>query len=190
VRRGWLLVAVGLGIAAIAVAVLVARLGEDDEGSVATSEWAESVCASLSGWQSSITGLAEVEGELTQESLEERLDDAGAATDELLAELQAIGPPDLDAGDEVEQALDDSAEGLRESYESLRTAAEDALDAETPSAFLQELASLAPEFQALVRQVQDTVAALQSASLFGEVSAELEQAFAEAPSCERLREAG
>lgn len=186
----WLLVAVGLGIAAIAVAVLVARLADDGDGSVATSEWAESVCASLSGWQGSITGLAEVEGELTPQSLEERLDDAGAATDELVAEVEAIGPPDVEAGEEVEQALDDAADGLRGGYESLRAAAEDALDAETPSAFLQELASLAPEFQALVQQVQETVAALQSASLFGEASAELEQAFAEAPSCERLREAG
>jgi len=38
--------------------------------------------------------------------------------------------------------------------------------------------------------VQDTVASLQSASLFGEASAELEQAFADAESCQQLRAEG
>jgi hypothetical protein len=189
VRTRWLLVALGLVIAAILLALVVSRLG-DDEGSVETTEWAESVCSSLGEWRSAITGLADVQGELTPESLEERLDDAGSATDELVDDLEGLGPPDVEAGDDVEQALDDAAEGLRQSYDSLRVAAEDALGAETPSAFLQGLAALAPRFQALLQQVQDTVASLQSASLFGEASAELEQAFAQAPSCAELREAG
>jgi len=65
-----------------------------------------------------------------------------------------------------------------------------ALDADSPTDFLQELAALAPQFQALLQQVQDTVASLQSASLFGEASAELEQAFADAESCQQLRAEG
>jgi hypothetical protein len=49
---------------------------------------------------------------------------------------------------------------------------------------------LAPQFQALLDQTRDTIAALQSASLFGEASAELEQAFADAESCQQLRDEG
>lgn len=179
--------ALGLVIALVAI-VVVTR--DDDSGAVETTEWADSVCASLAEWRGAITGLADVQGELTADALEEKLDDAGAATDELVDELKALGPPDLEAGDDVEQALDDAAEGLRTSYESLRDAAAGALDAETPSAFLQQLAVLAPQFQALVRQAQDTVATLRSASLFAESSAELEQAFAAAPSCAQLQETG
>jgi hypothetical protein len=191
VRRGWLIVAVGVGIAAVAVAVLVARLDNDDGGgSLATTEWAESVCAGLGEWRGAITGLADVQGELTPAALGEKLDEAGTATDELVDDLKRLGPPDLEAGEDVEQALDDAADGLRESFDSLRVAAEGAVGAETPSAFLQELAALAPEFQALLQQVQDTVASLQSASLFGDASADLERAFADAPSCVALREAG
>jgi hypothetical protein len=52
---------------------------------------------------------------------------------------------------------------------------------------LGALAVLAPEFQRLVDQIEETVAALQSASLFGESSAELEQAFSDADSCQALR---
>jgi hypothetical protein len=192
VRTNWFVIAIVAGIVAIALAVLAARLTDDDSdsGSVETTSWADSVCSSLSDWRGSITGLADVEGELTAASLEDKLDDARSATDELVRDLKGLGPPDVESGEEVEQALDDAADGLQESYQSLRQSAEGALDAETPAAFLQELAALAPEFQALLQQVQDTVASLQSASLFGEASAELEQAFADSGSCQQLRDEG
>lgn len=190
-RRNWFVVAVVLGVVAIAVAVVAARLTDDDPGTVETSDWASSVCTSLGEWRGAITSLADVgDGQLTPEALEGKLDDASAATDELVDDLKGIGRPDLETGEEVEQALDDAADGLRESYDSLQLAAQGALDAETPSAFLQELAQLAPQFEALLRQIEDTVASLQSASLFGSSSAELEQAFADADSCQKLREEG
>jgi hypothetical protein len=191
VKRNWLLAAVVAGVVVIVGAAIVARLADDDFTSVDTTEWAGSVCTSLSEWRSAITGLADVgEGQLTAESLEGRLDEAGDATEELVADLKQLGPPDLEARDEVEQALDDAADGLEESFDSLRADAQEALDAGSPVDFLQELAALAPQFQALLEQVQDTVASLQSASLFGESSAELEQAFADADSCQQLRAEG
>ena len=96
--------------------------------------------------------------------------------------------PDLETGDEVEQALDDAAEGLNASYESLSLAALEALDAQTPAEFLQAVAGLGDDLQQLVAQAAETIAALESASLFGQASAELEQAFAEADSCQELNE--
>ena len=190
-RRNWFVVAVVLGIVAIVVAVVAARLTDDDEGSLDATEWAGSVCTSLGEWRDSITSLADVGGgELTAESLRAKLDDAQSATDELVSDLQALGKPDLEAGDEVQQALDDAADGIRTNYESLQEQAQAALDADSPTAFVQALAALAPQFQALLDEVQDTVATLQSASLFGDSSAELEQAFAEADSCQALRDEG
>jgi hypothetical protein len=188
VRRNWLVAAVAVVIVAIAAVVLVTRLTDDDGGSLSTTEWADSVCASLGDWRSSITSLADVGGgTLTAEALRERLAEADSATDQLVAELRDLGRPDLEAGAEVEQALDDAASGLQASYESLKTDAEAAADADTPAAFLQELAALAPDFQRLFDQIGETTAALQSASLFGESSAELEQAFSDAESCQALR---
>jgi len=191
VKRNWLLAAIVVGILVIVGAAIVARLADDDFTSVDTTEWADSVCSDLGEWRSAITGLAGVGGgELTPESLEQKLGDAGDATDELVDDLRRLGPPDVEAGGEAEQALDDAAEGLQDSFDSLRADAQGALDADTPTDFLQELAALAPQFQALLQQVQDTVASLQSASLFGEASAELEQAFADAESCQQLRAEG
>jgi hypothetical protein len=191
VKRNWLVASIVVGILVIVGAAIVARLADDDFTSVDTAEWADTVCSDLAEWRGEITGLADVsEGELTAESLEERLDEAGDATEELVQDLKRLGPPDLEAGDEAEQALDDAAEGLEESVESLRTEAQGALDADRPAEFLQELTALAPQFQALLDQTRDTIAALQSASLFGEASAELEQAFADAESCQQLRDEG
>lgn len=170
--------AVVAGVVIIAAAVLIARLEDDESGPVSAAAWADSICTSLSDWRSSITALADVSGgTLTPELLNEKLGEADAATAKLVDELKNVGPPDLEDGTDVEQALDDTADGLRAGYESLKAGAQDAADAETSAAFLQALATLAPDFQNLVNQIGDTVAALQSASLFGDASAELEQAF-------------
>lgn len=191
VRRSWVVVAGVVVIAAIVIAMQFVQVGEDDSGSVETTAWADSVCTSLSEWRGSISALADTgAAELTPESLEEGLDEARSATDDLVDSLKGIGPPEVEAGEEVEQALDDTADGLRESYESFRLSVQEALDAETPAAFLQQLAALGPELQVLSQRVEDTVASLQSASLFGDASAELEQAFADAESCQTLRGEG
>jgi hypothetical protein len=190
-RRSWLIAAIVVGVLVIVGAVIAARLADDDFTSVDTTEWAGSVCTSLSEWQASLESLATSgDGAPSVESLEDALDDARSATDDLVQDLHRLGPPDLDAGDEVEDALDDSVDGLRDSYDELDSAARDALDAGSPADALQQLAALAPQAQALVRQAREIVASLQSASLFGEASAELEQAFASADSCQQLRREG
>lgn len=186
-RRNWVVAGVVAGIAVVAVAVAIVWARGDDSARIETTVWASSVCTSLSEWRSSITSLADVSGgTLTPESLRQRLDDAEAATEALVTDLKSLGPPDLEAGADIERALDDTADGLARSYRSLQEAAENAVDAESPAAFIQALAGLADDYQRLLDQVGETVATLQSASLFGEASAELERAFADADSCQAL----
>ncbi|HEU0246417.1 MAG TPA: hypothetical protein VFR38_04955 [Gaiellaceae bacterium] len=187
-RRTWFIAAIVLAIGAVAIVVLVVRLTEDGNPQTSPAVWADSVCASLSSWRSSITSLADVSGgTLTPESLREKLDEAQGATSELVVRLRELGPPGVANGGEVEQALDDAVAGLQRSYESLQAAASDAATARDRDDFIRALALLGDDFQSLLTQVQDTVATLRSASLFGEASAELELAFADADSCRQLR---
>jgi hypothetical protein len=186
VRRNWLVVAIVVAIGAIVLAAVLARVTDDDSGSLDTATWADSACTELSDWRSSILALADVSGTLTPDVLQEKLDDARAATQELVADLEDLGPPDLESGDDVERALDDAVAGIESSYESLEQAAEEAAEAGSQGAFLQALAGLAGDFQALLAQPADAVETLQSASLFGEASAELEQAFSQSESCQAL----
>jgi hypothetical protein len=185
VRRNWFIAAIVLGVVAIVIAVVAMRASDDSPET--TTDWADSVCTSLSDWRESMAALAGEGGEpLSAETLRDRLDEAESATTQLVTELHQLGPPDVADGDEVEEALDDATAGLEESFEELRVAAEDAADAENPQDLLAALPGLADDFRNLVGQVPEFVATLQSASLFGEASAELEQAFAAAPSCQAL----
>ena len=185
-RRNWFLAAIVIGVVAIVVAALVMRLSEDDPES--TADWADAVCTSLSDWRTSIASLTEAGDEpLTADTLRDRLDEAGQATSALVGELRDLGPPDLETGDDVEQALDDAAAGLQTRFEDVQSAAEDATEAESSSELLSALTEISQDVAALLSEAGDVVATLQSASLFGDASAELEQAFAESDSCQTLQ---
>ena len=184
-RRNWFIAAVALGVAAIVVAAIAIRLSDD--GPPTTEEWAGSVCTSLSDWRDSITSLADAGDEpFTADSLREKVDDANAATSELVSELQDLGPPDLEAGDQVEEQLDQSTAELESSFDALKERADEVADS-PPSEFLQQLAGVASDFAALQTAIADRVTTLQNADVSKESKAELQQAFADAPSCQSLQ---
>jgi hypothetical protein len=184
-RRNWLLAAIVLGLVAIVVAALLMRLTEDEPPT--TQEWADEVCTSLSDWRSSITALADVGGgPITSDALSDRLSDAEDATSDLVQQLRDLGPPDLESGEDLEAELDDATAELESSFDTLRESAEEAADAPA-SELLGELADLATDFAALQAAIGQTVTTLRSADVAEESRAELEQAFADASSCQELQ---
>lgn len=186
-RRNWFVAAVVIGVAAIVIAAVAMRLSDD--GPPTTEEWAGAVCTSFADWNESITSLADVGGEpLTVDTLRDRLDEAGSATDELVTQLRDLGAPDLEAGDELQQQLDDSAAELESKFDALKESAEDVADAPA-SEFLGQLAGVASDFAALQTAIATTVSSLQDANVADESRAELQQAFADAPSCQSLQAA-
>jgi len=188
VRRNWFISAIVIGIAAIVIAAVAMRLSDD--GPPSTASWADSVCTDLSEWKTSIESLADVGGEtLTPELLRETLDDAESATSTLVADLRDLGPPDLESGSELEAELDESVAGLESSFDDLKDAADDAANASAGD-FLQELAALASQFSAFLAAIQSTVEMLQNTDVAEESKAELQQAFADASSCQSLQAEG
>ncbi|HEX4747395.1 MAG TPA: hypothetical protein VFU99_11015 [Gaiellaceae bacterium] len=184
-RRNWFIAAIVIGVAAIVVAAVVMRITEDEPPT--TAEWAEAVCADLGEWRDTVTGLADVSGEtLTSELLRERIDEADSATSTLIADLRDLGAPDLESGDELEAELDEQMGALESSYDELKESAEAAADA-GQGELLQELAGLATQFSAFLTQLDSTVDTLENANVAEESRAELEQAFADAPSCQSLQ---
>jgi hypothetical protein len=186
VRRNWFIAAVALGVLAIVIAAIAVRLSDD--GPPTTDEWAGSVCTSLSDWRDSIASLADDDGEpLTADSFREKLDDADAATSDLVSELRDLGRPDLEAGDQLEEQLDESTAQLESSFDTLKENAEEAADVPA-SEFLQQLPGLASDFAALQTAIATTASTLANADVPEESKAELQQAFADAPSCQSLQE--
>ena len=185
-RRNWFIAAVVIGIAAIVIAAIAMRLSDDD-GPLTTEEWAGEVCTSLSDWRDSITSLADVSGEpLTADTLRDKLGEAEDATSDLVTQLRDLGPPDLEEGDELQQQLDESAAELESRFDDLKEGAEAAADAPA-SEFLQQLAELASDFAALQTAISSTVSSLENANVAEDSQAELQQAFADAPSCQALQ---
>jgi hypothetical protein len=186
VRRNWFIAAVVIGIAAIVIAAVAMRLSDDD-GPQTTEEWAGEVCTSLSDWRVSITSLADVSGEsLTADTLRDKLGEAEDATSDLVTQLRDLGPPDLEEGDELQQQLDESTAELESSFDDLKESAEAAADAPATE-FLQQLAGLASDFAALQTAISTTVSSLENADVGEDSKAELQQAFADAPSCQSLQ---
>src|SRR5574337_916909 len=137
-RRTWFIAAVVVGVAAIVVAAAIGRTRDKDPAQPTATEWANSVCTDLATWKTSITSIASVSGgTLTRDSLTQKLEDGQTATKELVDDLKALGPPDLEAGDQLKQQLDSSSAALQSSYEELSSSAQQALDASSPVAFIQ-----------------------------------------------------
>ena len=186
-RRSWLIASIVLGVVAIAVAALVMRSTEDDNGQPSATTWADSVCTSFTTWRTSMTAISDVSGDtLTTESLQQSLVDAATATETLVDDLQALGPPDLDSGDDLKQQLDSAASEIESSFDTLRQGAEAATEADSPADFLQALAALAPQFQALLDTISTTVDDLQ-ANVGEGAKAELQQALESSSSCQQLQ---
>lgn len=184
-RRNWFIAAIGIGVASIVIAAVAMRLSDDAPPT--TEEWAGSVCTSLSDWRESIASLADPGGEPpTADSIRDKLGDASDATSELVAQLRDLGPPDLESGGEAQQKLDASVDELESSFSSLKDGVEAAADAPA-SDFLEQLAALAPDLAALQAAASGVVTTLQNADVTESSKAELQQAFADAPSCESLR---
>ena len=187
-RRSWFIWAIVVGVASIVLAAVIMRLTDDDDGSPSAAAWAESVCTSLATWKSSIESLADVSsGSLNAETLQVKIDDAETATSTLVAELKDLGAPDLESGDELQAQLSGSADAIESSVDALKEGAQQAADADSPQEFLQELAALAPQFQALLNTSSETIGQLQDADVADNSKAELQAAFADAESCRQLQ---
>lgn len=185
-RRNWLIAVLVVVAAAAVIAVLVVR--SSDDGSDDLETWAGTVCENVADWRTSVLALADVGGGLDAESLRERIDDAEAATEELVSDLRDLGAPDVDSGDELQEELEATVDGLESEYDALRADAQEALDATTPTAFLQALASLAPRFQSLLEGAATFIEELERApDVAADTRAELAAAFDDAEACRELR---
>ena len=184
-RRNWLIAAIVIGIVSIVIAAVAMRLSDDAPPT--TEEWAGEVCTSLSDWRDSLAALADVGGEpLTADTLRERLGEAEDATSELIASLRALGAPDLTSGDDLEAELDAATGQLESGFYALQESAERAADAPAGD-FVGAVADLAADAAALQALLGQTVTTLQDADVVDESKAELQAAFADAPSCQSLR---
>jgi hypothetical protein len=164
-----------------ALALLAAGCGGEDS---ASKQWADDFCTSVGDWRDEVEEAASEladPGSIDEQTLDEAVRKAVAATDDLLADLGQLGPPQTDAGEEIEQQLNDLEDVLRARASQTRKALEQ--PASSVSDAFARLATIAGQLADSAQAVEQTIARIRRLDPAGE----LEQALRQSDACEGLR---
>jgi len=122
VRKGVLSLA-----ALLVVGLLAAGCGSDEPEASSTTDWAAGVCTAISTWADSIKSAADPikSGDISEDSLESAADDVKSATDTLESDLEDLGKPDTEAGQQAKDSLDQLSSDLSTETDTIESAVED-----------------------------------------------------------------
>lgn len=167
-------------VAGCCVAVLAASCGGDDSNADA---WADDFCTAVEDWRERVqdaSGRLAEQKTFSEDELDDAIHEAVSAYDDFLANLGKLGPPDVQARDEIEQELDHLESVLRERAANARAGVDQ------PSGSLSEalgrLAALARELSASAASIEATIANVRQLDATGE----LRQALDSSESCASL----
>jgi ABC-type transporter Mla subunit MlaD len=170
-------------VAVVAVLALAAGCGGGDDSSAA-EQWASSACSAVNTWTSSIESIGDTLKENpTKEGVDKAYDDLMSSTQTLVDDLKALGPPETEAGQEAQDAVNALADDLDQSLEEMQTAIDDASGA---SGVLSAISVVSGNLATMGDDVSSTVDTLEQL----EGGQELKDAFDKADSCADLRSSG
>lgn len=160
--------------------LLAAGCGGADEGSA--EAWADDVCGSLNGWfvdvDAALEGLTDEGLQLDRSDVDEAVEAVGDATEELGKGLDELEPLETESGQEAEAVVTDLRGTLQDDVETIQGA----LSGDSPP--LEAFSAVATALASAAGELQEGYEALVEL----EAGGELESAFADADSCDDLRE--
>jgi len=174
-----------VALVVLAVAAMTAGCGGSDDESTtsaevsATAEWADGLCSAISTWQgelSSIAGQFTDASSLTEDGLQSAADDAKGATDTFVDDLEGLGTPDTESGEEIRSSVDELRRTVQTEVDSIETAVGDVSSlADVPTAVTTATASIKTMSTALT----STITKIEDADAQGEVK----DAIDDSPDC-------
>ena len=174
---------VASAVAVVAALVAAAGCGGGDDSS-ATEQWASSACSAVNTWTSSLESISDtVKQDPTKESVDKAYDDLMRSTQTLVDDLKGLGPPETEAGQAAEDAINALADDLDQSLEEMKTAIDDAAGA---SGVLSAISVVSGNLATMSDDASSTIETIQQLD-GGE---ELKNAFEQADSCADLRSSG
>jgi hypothetical protein len=162
--------------------------GEVEPDTVSATEYATGVCGAISGWVDDIQALnQDLQDNLDPTSMDSLkdamvgfLEDVTAATDSVIAEVEAVGIPDVEDGqaaaDAVLSALRDSQSVFADARDRVQ-----GLSTADPTAFGEELATLGTDLQSSMSGI--------GGELDQFASPELDEASKDIPECQEVASA-
>ena len=172
-------------VVALALAVVGCGNGDSGDGDQqsGTEAWADDVCTAVGSWKDAIadaqTTLSDT-ANLSANDIRDALDNVATATDNFATDLDDIGPPDTEAGDEAEQQLATLSDKLK----AQESVIEDAVgqNSDTLNELLAQVSIVTGALSTMITDALSTVDAIRQ--LDG--ATELNNAFENAPSCQDL----
>ncbi len=174
-----------LAVAVAGAALLAAGCGSSSDSSSDTSpstEWADSLCSAINTWTASITSIVDPikGGDISKDSLTTAVDDAKGATDTLISDLDGLGKPDTEAGQEAKDSVDKLSTDLKAGV----TTIEDEINGASGIAgYIAAAPAVLTALGTMGTDVTSTVTTLEGLDAKGE----LETAFNDAASCADLK---
>lgn len=177
---------VHLGVIAV-LALATGCGGSESDQQSATEAWADDVCSTVSDWTGAVedaqTTLSDP-ANLSANDVRGALESVSTATTAFVNDLQDIGPPDTEAGEQAGAQLATLSDQLQEQADVVTRTLNQ------PSASLQELlAQVSTVTKALSTMVTDSVAAVDNIRQLDGAD-ELERAFQDSQTCQELRASG
>ena len=167
----------------LTAAGLAAGCGGSDDGNDTSSatDWAGDLCSSITTWTQSLTDSVDSlgAGNVTRESLQGVVDDASNATQSFVDELESLGRPDTEAGDQAEETVTTLRNELSDQVQTIEDALDDVSGA---SGVLTAVSTVSGALAEMGRQLTTAFGELQQLDTQGE----LEDAFRSASSCDDL----
>jgi len=168
-------------VAAVAAcALLAAGCSGDDSSSDATpaTEWANGLCTSITTWKTEITTIISSlkGGNLSKDSLAAASDDADVATRNFTSSLKALGRPDTEAGQQVQDSVNELTTQIDDDMQKIQDTVSNASGV---AGVLAAVPTITTTIQTAANQVADTISGFQDLDAKGE----LEKAFDDADDC-------
>jgi hypothetical protein len=160
-------------------------MGDDSSETSSPTEWADALCAAVSTWTNELQQIGtEITSSPTNEALQQAAADLDTATTAFVDDVQGLGGPGTEGGDEIEDAIQVFADTAEEEKAEVQEAVDDIDDAEGATGIAGALGVAGASIQAMGGALQTMLQTFEGADAGGE----LEAAFEEAESCRQLGE--
>lgn len=153
--------------------VLAAGCGGDDDDQSSSQAWADDFCSAAADWRSSLDDIISGFGspsDLSEDAIRDAVDEGLDSTEQFLEDVEGLGTPDTEAGQEVNGIVDDMSASVQATVDDLRETLGD-------SSSLQDLLAAAPQAAAqlgdLEQELQTSLDELESVDT-GELKSELD----------------
>jgi hypothetical protein len=172
-------------IAVLAGALLAAGCGgSDEEETSGATEWASSVCSAATTWSDSVSAAVQSlqGGNVSEDSIKSAIDDVSEATKTLADDLQDVGKPDTEDGQQAKDLLDQLGKDVEDGVQEIEGAVDDASGTGIAAAISQvttTLATMSSDVGGIVDQLEQL-----------DPSGELTDAFNNADECSSLNSGG